>query len=237
MARERCSACGGSGIFGEYSRGQKCGHCYGTGTVHVPDKWPGTSSSGPGASNRTCFPAGTRVRTPCGFRDIADLRSGDVVVSLNCKSGKLSHQKVVRLIRFPSGRLWRLRLVDGTEIRTTGHHSFRVENRWKTAQSIQPGDEIETVGMHLTTAVKLVECSEEVGEVAPVYNIVVDGHFNFIAEGGVAHSFTFARTLRSIVWSTRIAGASIIRSMLESTRKLASARTWRCTIDTFSGSR
>ena len=60
---------------------------------------------------------------------------------------------------------------------------------------------------HETGDMKIVEVQESYATECrePVFNLIVEKDFNFIANGSVAHCFTHFRKLRVFLWGTMIA--------------------------------
>jgi hypothetical protein len=165
-----------------------------------------TSSSGHGGpgSGGGCFPAGTRVDTPDGPRDISAMRAGELIVTVDERTGTQSVGRVLKVQTHMRRRLWRLTLEDGPDLLTTSVHAFLVDGQWRPARRLAAGDRLAFVdGTRLTT--RVVTASGEAGAAADVYNLIVAGPCTYVANGAVAHSFTRFRETRKLFW--RIAAA------------------------------
>jgi hypothetical protein len=166
---------------------------------------PSSSGGHGGGGGGGCFPAGTRVETPDGPRDISAMRGGEPIVTVDERTGARSLARVLKVQTHTHRRLWRLTFEDGHEVLTTSVHAFLVDGQWRPARRLAAGDRLAFVdGTRLTT--RAVAASGEAGAAADVYNLIVSGAFTYIAEGAVAHSFARFRQTRKLLW--RIAAAT-----------------------------
>ena len=161
----------------------------------------GQYGGGGGGYNSGCFPAGTMIATPQGQTNIEQIAANDQDLSVHPLTGEQSTRRVLRVNTHRSRQLWRIRFADETLVRTTATHSFRIGTAWRSAAQIRPGDKachIDTSGDFKT---HVVGESAPTTEVADVFNLIVEGENNFIADGTLAHSFTHFRTLRGMLWN------------------------------------
>ena len=172
-------------------------------------------SGGGGGGGGGCFSAGTSILTPSGIRDIASLLPGDIVFGVNCKDGTLQPKPVLKVIRHRDNWIWELALQNGSKVKTTSIHSFKSGAKWLKASNIKPGDVVQTANKfgRLEEQWVVRSCALSVAE--DVYNLIVKDNFTFVADGFVAHSFTYFRSMRMHFWSV----ASLLAS-----RDLLSAR-------------
>lgn len=153
--------------------------------------------SGGGGSN--CFPKGTLVGTPYGLSDISTLQEGDHVIAFGRESNAPRVRRILRKRSHGRSRLWTVHFSDGTSLRTTAVHCFRVEDQWVKALDITPGTAVACV-RNGSLGTKVVVRSEASQEAEPVFNLIVEGDFTFIADGALVHSFSYFRGLRSFAW-------------------------------------
>ena len=168
----------------------------------------GGGGGGGGGGGSQCFPAGTMVLTPNGYCDIAELKKGDVVSSVDVGSTDIHSRSILKAVSHGLTKLWSLRLDNGTVLRTTKGHSFYSEGRWKKVSRIEVGDTVCFVNSSGLLEYRRILESAATDEKEKVFNIIVEENFNFVVEGVVAHSFTHFRSSRQIVWRYR---ASISR--------------------------
>lgn len=90
-----------------------------------------------------CFPAGTKINTASGLKNIEEIKTGDKVWSYNELTGETGLQEIVRTM---------VREIDHTIelyteeeiIETTAEHPFLTDNGWKDAADLQTGDKIRS---------------------------------------------------------------------------------------------
>ena len=90
-----------------------------------------------------CFPAGTKINTAGGLKNIEEIKTGDKVWSYNELTGETGFQEIVRTM---------VREIDHTVelyteeeiIETTAEHPFLTDNGWKDAADLQTGDWIKS---------------------------------------------------------------------------------------------
>jgi hypothetical protein len=185
--------------------------------------WSGNSGNSgytPGNSGQTggCFPAGTMISTPGGNVDIAAVRRGDLVYSVDPQGRVRTPRQVLRTVRRSDRRIWCLTLVGGRQVRTTATHSMRVGMKWVEARAVRPGDEVVVCDDHGRLGAGVVELSKAAGIVEDVYTLTVEGEFTFVADEFVVHCFTRFRRLRMFAWSVAAAVATLRSSMPSPTR-------------------
>ncbi|EQA45783.1 intein N-terminal splicing domain protein [Leptospira broomii serovar Hurstbridge str. 5399] len=78
---------------------------------------------------RTCFTAGTLIRTKDGLKGIEKIQVGDYVLSINENSGKLSYQRVKQLFVREVQSVNKLTYENGYEVTTTSNHPFYLRGR------------------------------------------------------------------------------------------------------------
>ena len=146
-----------------------------------------------------CFPAGTKVISTFGSKDISEITKGESVLSID-KGGAPRFCRVLEVVSHANNKIWNLAFTDGSILRTTAVHSFEVNGSRRTARRIEPGDSLTHVGEHNTIARKTVATSVESNDLEMVYNLIVDQDFNFVADGVLAFSFTYFPLLRATFW-------------------------------------
>ena len=142
-----------------------------------------------------CFVAGTMVSTPSGRRKIEALRTGETVYAFCSKTGEMVERPIKRHVVHRPGRVWQITTSETPQpIGTTGCHVFLTEQGWKRARQLRSGDRLRT-----ETGWAQVEAAHLTSSVEPLYNLVVAGEFNFVANGAIAHSFAYFRVLRTFL--------------------------------------
>ncbi len=136
------------------------------------------------STGHSCFAAGTTVRTIDGDRAIETIRSGDMVLVQNTRTGELGYQSVVAAYHNPPSPTLKVRLTGSEAVVATGIHRFwKAGQGWAMARDLKPGDTIRTLG-----GVATVEAVEE-DRVQPVFNLEVgDGHSFLVGKlGALVH--------------------------------------------------
>ncbi|PNV71217.1 TIGR04388 family protein, partial [Leptospira inadai] len=95
---------------------------------------------------RSCFTAGTLIRTKEGLKPIEKIEIGDLVLSLDPKTGEVSYKKVSRLFSKETPLIHRVTYTNGNVINTTWNHPFFIRGKGFTeARHIQPEERSVTV--------------------------------------------------------------------------------------------
>jgi Pretoxin HINT domain len=94
-------------------------------------------------------------------------RIGDLVLSQNCQSGRLSYEPVVGLHHNSPMPTLRLRLGDEEIVSTTYHRFWRAGQGWAMARELELGDVLR----RLAGRIKVADI--QVGPVEPVFNLDV----------------------------------------------------------------
>ena len=90
-----------------------------------------------------CFPAGTKVNTDGGLKNIEEIKVGDKVWSYNELTGETGLQEIVRTMSRESDHTIEL-YTEGEIIETTAEHPFLTDNGWTDAADLQAGDRIRS---------------------------------------------------------------------------------------------
>jgi hypothetical protein len=142
-------------------------------------------SSGP--SIRSCFVAGTPVRTLHGLRPIESLQVGDQVLSQDTATGALSFQPILVVHHNPPGATLRLELDNGETVVPSIYHRFwRAGIGWAIARDLKPGEVLRTLAGR--TRIKTITP----GRTELIYNLDVDGPRTFFVgdHGALVHDNT-----------------------------------------------
>jgi RHS repeat-associated protein len=143
--------------------------------------------AGPRGTGNTvnCFPAGTPVLTAAGEKPIEQIRAGDVVVSADALTGKLSLQRVEATFTNEAEELIRVSTEDGKSIAATPGHPFWVEGKgFVLAKHLARSDLLRDARGRL---VRIAEVSERRGKVH-VYNFSVERTHTYFAGGWWVHN-------------------------------------------------
>jgi hypothetical protein len=116
---------------------------------------------------KSCFGQGTPVLTLTGARPIELLRIGDLVLSQDIETGRLSYEPVVGLHQNPPMATLRLRLGDEEIVSTTYHRFWCAGQGWAMARELKSSDILRSLAGRIEVA------SVEAGSVQPVFNLDV----------------------------------------------------------------
>lgn len=75
---------------------------------------------------RTCFVAGTKVKTDQGFLPIEQIKPGMRVLAWNEKTGELTYSLVQQTFVRTANEIYRVKYDDGSVIETTWSHPFYI---------------------------------------------------------------------------------------------------------------
>ncbi len=136
---------------------------------------------------RSCFAAGTVVRTLDGSRPIETLKVGDQVLSQDVTTGALSFQPILVVHHNVPARTLKVTLDNGEAIVASIYHRFwRAGQGWAQARELNPRDPLRTLG-GLTRVVSVTP-----GKVEPVFNLdVAESRTFFVGDhGALVHDNT-----------------------------------------------
>ncbi|MBB4601808.1 hypothetical protein HNQ93_002623 [Hymenobacter luteus] len=120
-----------------------------------------------------CFPAGTPVAVEGGYKNIEDIKTGDLVWSWHEQTGDLALKPVVHTMQRESDALVELRL-GADVVQATPEHPFWANGAWKVAGELVVGDAVlRSDGLTMPVS----EVSHHTEQPTTVYNFeVADWH-------------------------------------------------------------
>ena len=151
------------------------------------------------ATGRMCLKEGTWVNTPFGGSEIQHLRPGDKVYCYSFDANRIVQSTVEDvLLTGKDKKCITIECNGGEKITCTPEHPFLTEAKeWVNAADLKVGDHLVHIYLsydedfgdhyaHLNTrqVIKVSECTETYN----VYDIVVEKHHNFFAEGICVHN-------------------------------------------------
>lgn len=144
---------------------------------------------------RSCFLAGTPVRTEMGTVPIESIKPGDRVLAQDQDTGELAYKVVLTTTLRPPAKMLQIQ-AGGEDIHTTLGHPFWVSGQgWRMAKQLNEGDLLHGLGG--ATPIKSVVAA---GEHA-AHNLVVDDlNTYFVGQAGLlVHDNEFRKPTRSVV--------------------------------------
>lgn len=175
-----------------------CDPAYGPGEEGcVSDGWSWCNAYGDacfGNSLPGCFLAGTMVATPDGDRPIEKLEAGDAIWCVD-ESGQKVLGRVADTIRDTSHGYYQL---NGSTSATGAHRFLAINPRnagaaryeqhalgqWTPLEDISPGDYLNTID----GGTEVVRTIDFVNQGVRVYNLEVQPHHNYFANGHLVHN-------------------------------------------------
>ena len=142
--------------------------------------------------NRACFDGNTLIDTPYGQKKLSTLRRGDKIFSYKNNQKKVEY--VTENLTHTPSKVWDFEFSNGKKITVTEEHTILTQRGWKKIGNLVVG-ESKIVCPNTGNSFYIThKCKPRI---KLVYNLRTTGSHNFIANGVVAHNFTFARKLRS----------------------------------------
>ena len=152
-------------------------------TIDIIPVLEGAGGGGGGGGGGGCFPAGTKISTPSGMKNIEDLKEGDEIFSFN-KDKEIQIDIIEKVFEHENNKILKITLWDGSIIRATGNHWFFNEyNRFTPLENFKVGD----VLIHKSGDVMPIEKIEEDGS-EKVYNFHVLTNHTYIANDILVHN-------------------------------------------------
>ncbi len=121
----------------------------------------------------SCFAAGTLVNTISGMRAIESLLPGDLVLTLDQKSGSLRYQPILITHHNPPSTTVRITTQDETIASSDFHRFWKPGAGWVMARDLKVGDRLRTA-----TGIRTVQALST-GPKEPVFNLDVAADANF----------------------------------------------------------
>lgn len=148
-----------------------------------------------------CFPAGTKIETMMGSIPIENLSKGDRVVGVATTAENKSPRRILKVVKHAETAIWKITIDEDRYIHTTSIHSFYSNRKWRMAKSLKKGDSILFLSDKGIFKEETIVGSELDPQTLPVFNLIIENDFTFIANGAVVHSFSHFRKMRTIWWS------------------------------------
>ena len=85
-----------------------------------------------------CFTGDTLVKTEKGYKQIAEIKEGELVYTLNETTGMIELKPVLKVWSFETDELVELTTQSGTKIECTPNHEIFDDGGWIPAKDIEP---------------------------------------------------------------------------------------------------
>lgn len=133
----------------------------------------------------TCFPAGTKILTKFGYKNIEDIKINDIVYSFNEKINKVELKTVVKTLIHEDTEIYEIYINDEI-IKVTPHHRFYVKRNnkfeWLEVKDLTLTDKLFNDNKELININKI----EQKKETNVVYNFEVqNNHTYFVSNKNI----------------------------------------------------
>lgn len=152
--------------------------------------------------DRVCFKAGVMILTDSGNVPIQDIKVHDLVQTRTGLQRVLSTHSSYSL-----GPFVQITTIIGETIKSTYDHPFWAGGAWVEAQNLIVGDKLLTP----TREVAITEVSRRIIDEGVVYDIEVENHPEFFANGLLVHNCPLCQPLESVVLKIEEARGAIPR--------------------------
>lgn len=137
-----------------------------------------------------CFTGDTRILLPdSSWRPISEIEAGEKILAFDENENSLSVCKVMRVFKNPPQDYLKIVLDNDVLIKVTSHHHLFADRGWTKAGDIRVDDLLlycDDTSKHLTRQ-RVSQISKE-SAAEDVYDLSVEDHHNYFAEGVLAHN-------------------------------------------------
>ena len=163
-----------------------------SGNVNLYAMWYYVSSGGGGTGGGNtggsgCFLEGTPITTVDGYKNIEDIKVGDIVLSYNSETNETEYKEVTKLLVHDNNNedLYEID-IGGSRLKVTEAHRFYVRRNykdiWIAARELKVGDQI----MYSDGSYHTITYISHMPHYGTVYNFeVADNHNYFVGENGI----------------------------------------------------
>lgn len=132
-----------------------------------------------------CFPKGTKISTPNGYKNIEDIKKGDYVYSYNHFENKVEIKKVDYLFNKMVDNLVTIKLSNGVIISCTENHPIFCNGKYIRADELKKGDILRDINFNEVIITNIIY--EASGRIK-VYNIGVEDNHNYFVNDVLVHN-------------------------------------------------
>ena len=129
-----------------------------------------------------CFAAGTKVLTEFGYKNIEDIKVGDLVWSISETTGEKELKRVLNTIISETSELYEIKVGDEIIKVTPRHQFYVVDKGWVRAYNLQEGDYLvsETnTSRQRIEGIKYTKLDKPI----KVYNLTIEDNHNYLVSG------------------------------------------------------
>ncbi len=128
-------------------------------------------------SSAICFVAGTKVLTATGYKNIEDIKVGEMVYSYNLDNNEKELKKVTRTIKSSTEETY-IVTINGKKVEMSPrHHVYIVDKGWVRAYDLKVGDKMLSSDKKVIDITNIERKNYEGG--ISTYNLTVDVNSNY----------------------------------------------------------
>ena len=128
-------------------------------------------------SSAICFVAGTKVLTENGYKNIEDIKVGEMVYSYNLDNNEKELKKVTRTIKSSTEETY-IVTINGKKVEMSPrHHVYIVDKGWVRAYDLKVGDKMLSSDKKVIDITNIEHKNYKGG--ISTYNLTVDGNSNY----------------------------------------------------------
>lgn len=134
-----------------------------------------------------CFPSGTKISTPGGYKNIENIKKGDYVYSYNHNKNKVEIKKVDYLFNKMVDTLVEIKLSNGVTFSCTENHPIFCNGKYIRADELNLGDTLYDVNFNEIKVI-YIKYTLESDRGIKVYNIGVEDNHNYFVNDILVHN-------------------------------------------------
>lgn len=157
---------------------------------------------GGGGGGSGCFSATTRVLTPAGWHEIANIAVGDLVLTYRQAEQRLGEQEVFKIRHRMKRRCLKIELDNGSALEVTRNHPLLLDTGWGAARRLETGSQLIHLNQGKLSSSKVVSV-EHKQVLEDVFHLYCGEDHTYIVESAVSHCFAFARSIRGRAMTAR----------------------------------
>ena len=124
-----------------------------------------------------CFVAGTKVKTENGFKNIEDIKVGEIIYSYNLDNNNLELKKVLDTIKSSTIDTYKVTIGDKEVEMSPKHQIYIIDKGWVRAYNLKVGDKLLDINGKEVSITKIEY--KKYDKPIDTYNLTVEGNGNY----------------------------------------------------------
>ena len=124
-----------------------------------------------------CFVAGTKVKTENGFKNIEDIKVGEIIYSYNLDNNNLELKKVLDTIKSSTIDTYKVTIGDKEVEMSPKHQIYIIDKGWVRAYNLKVGDKLLDINGKEVSIAKIEY--KKYDKPIDTYNLTVEGNGNY----------------------------------------------------------